>query len=445
MTPQRLRMLPIAVAVVLAMPLACTDAPTGPINPEAVGTAGMSGSANVIQVDPPGGVDFVTLQSAIDDNPGAVLQLQPGTYDIGAERLTIPHGLTLRGATDAAGELLTTIEGADPVTVVHVRALGEHADEEITLVNLGIHAPVGTGVLHRAFDFDSGEFVFPGGGDLTVVGCDIRTEQAPTPGPDGGALWVNVVDDVAIRIESSTFTATADGAIILDGAVYSSLEIRDNTIISEGAGILFNGQGFLFRDEQDPSAAGIARIVDNEIEAGTGSNFIAAGLNILTPRGVTFASGNTVRMPGSERTDVLRVGMQVDNPLGEQVQVTGNELIGGSADDGKLRFGLLVSGDRGHYRDNSFQDFWSTGVVVALPILPFLTESSHNNFLHNDFSEARIAPDTEFGFPAVHWWLAPESSQTSVTDNSGVEQLILDQGTGNHFQGSSFLPMPAGG
>lgn len=439
------RATPVAAALALALPLACAETPSGPASPDAVSG---SRSATVVQVDPPGSGDFTTLQSAIDDNPGAVLQLQAGTYDIGAERLTIPHGLTLRGATDAAGELLTTIEGENPEAVVHVRALDERADEEIVLRELAIVSSEASGVLHSAFDFEAGEFVLPGGGDLTIQGCDIRQEAIS--GVAGPALWVNVVDGVAIEVENSTFTSNFDGSIILDGAVYTSLQIRNNEIRYLNAGILVNGQEFRFLDEQDPSATGRARIVGNDIQGGTvpSGDPVSVGLSILVPRGPVFAADNSLSILGTDPPNTLAFGVLVDNPLGNQVAITNTELAGGDSDDGKVRIGLSVSGDEGRYARNTFRGFWSTGVVVALPILPFLTESSQNKFLHNDFSEARIAPADQPElppFPAVHWWLAPESTENSVTDNSGVEQLILDQGVDNHFQGTSFLPAAADG
>lgn len=70
-------------------------------------------------------------------------------------------------------------------------ALGEHADEEITLRDLEIVSSEANGVLYSAFDFETGEFVLPGGGDLTVAGCDIRTFQAPTPGPVDKVFWLD--------------------------------------------------------------------------------------------------------------------------------------------------------------------------------------------------------------------------------------------------------------
>lgn len=439
------------VLAALGLIAACSDAPTDALStaPEAAGLNAGSKSSPVIQVASPNGNDFATLQAAIDDNPGAVLQLQGGTYDIGENRLTIPHGLTLQGATDAGGGLLTTIEGGDAVALVHVRALGEHADEKTTLLHLGITMrDLGiedrrAAVLHRAFDYEAGEFVFPGGGDLTVRGCEVTAGVDP----EAKAFWTFVVEDAAITLENSTFMSGGDFAVLFDGAVYSSLAIRNNTIRPDDAGLLMNGQDFTFVEGQDPSKTGTARIVGNNITVGTKKvqGIVNTGLNVIAPRGPTFVSDNVVSVPGTEAPNTVSVGLQMSNLLSKQVAITGNQLRGGDSDDGKARIGLLAVGDKGRYAKNVFEDVWSTGVIIALPLLPN-PESMLNTFLHNDFSDAQILPHKQPQFPplpAVHWWLGPQSSKTSVTDNSGVEQLVLDQGTSNHFQGTSFLPAPA--
>ena len=92
--------------------------------------------AAVVNVGPPTGDDYEVLQSAVDDNPHAVLKLQPGTYDIGANTLVVPHGITIRGSHFRKGRWLTTVQGSQ--TVIHVRAVEANAQDHIKLRDLRI-------------------------------------------------------------------------------------------------------------------------------------------------------------------------------------------------------------------------------------------------------------------------------------------------------------------
>jgi len=122
----------------------------------------------VVNLPPPTGInDYDILQPNIDENPGAILMLQPGAYQLEFSWLVIPHGITIQGATDEEGNLLTAIHG--PGGIFHVRAIGDHASEDVTLRSIFMSSGQ-TCVYHAPVDYGDGSW-HPGGGNITIEGC----------------------------------------------------------------------------------------------------------------------------------------------------------------------------------------------------------------------------------------------------------------------------------
>jgi len=387
----------------------------------------------VIEIGPPAGspdATFAQIQNAIDNNPGALLRMQAGTYDIGAHWLTVRHGITVEGVTDADGNLLTTVQGED--WIFHVRATGDYAEDDITLRHLHVHSFYFEVIVHAPFDFSTNSWL-SGGGDLTIEECEITNDRL-------FSIWSVGVDGGSFCLRDSRIISSGNDAVRLENGSYRSVDISGNVIQSPFSGVeIVNFPGALPAN----SRSGPAYVVGNEIRAAF-SGALQASIEVIRPNGPAFVMDNILDVRQGKYGLVWDSGEDR-----KSAHVVGNTFVGGDNDDGDLRVGVFffsifspfqTGAKTVLFADNRFSGWWSWGVLVE--------DSSENNvFLHNDFTEADVAPSDAYG-GGVHWAFNPfrgHSSHNSVTDNSGVEQSYEDLGTHNHFQGTSFLPAQAVG
>jgi len=391
--------------------------------PWIVGALVVSAPALAYDVAPPEkhpSANYAILQAAIEEHPNEVLVLQPGIYDIGKHWLDVRHGVTVEGATDAEGNLLTTVTGGD--NLFYVTLFGEHAYDDVTLHDLKL---LGYGpweaIVHTPLDTASYTWQ-PGGGNLTVEGCEIEVAA-------WNVIWSLWVDGVSIRVRDNRMKTRSDDyggeALFIQNSSYTFLEVVGNEIDSGAAGVEIFNNIQRWQPYQDASA-GPARILDNDIVCHSGG--CVEGIRLV---GSALVSGNTLR-PAVDEDDAFTSGLfwsSGPSPT-SAAQVVGNTFVGGDGSDvqwlGGIRLGGLGRAEALQVKENAFWGDWNYGVLAQ-------GESKGNIFIANDFAEASFAGPT--------WVFEADTENNSVTDSSGVTQTVIDFGVRNHFQGTSpFLP-----
>ncbi|MGW8178382.1 MAG: hypothetical protein ACWGQW_06400, partial [bacterium] len=373
----------------------------------------------VVDLPPPtGNNDWDILQPNIDENPGATLMLQPGIYRIGFDWVVIPHGITIQGATDEEGNLLTTIQG--PGWIFHVRAIGEHAHDDIRLRNLAMFGG-GTCVYHAPVDYGGGGWQ-PGGGNLTVEGCWIENGTS-------NSIWSRWASDVSLVVRDCELLSWGEDTIRLQNGTYRSVDIYNNAIeivdkpdphVSSPIKII-NGPGGWW-DYQLPPQSGPININENWIRAGTHA---ANCIVVLGPVGKATVKGNFL-----DATAPFAGGINWEsaNDAIPATKIVENTFAGGE-DNGPFRVGVSFhpwrygGTSKVLFKGNTFTGCWTVGVEV-------FGNSENNLFIDTDFTDAQV-------FPGVYWNFGIGTQKNTVTDNSGVEQSWIDDGTENHFQGTS--------
>ncbi len=404
-------------------------------------------AGGVVHVAPPTGDDFATLQSAIDDNPGATLKLKAGTYDIGDQILVIRHGITIRGAGHGKKSPRTAIEGHN--TVFYVYAVGPAAYDQITLKNLRISTDLLTdnlvGDLRAAITHQPGvDFAIenqPGGGNLTITNVEVFAS---------GAIGVRsrYTDGIDLKIVDSTIESGLWDAVVVSNNTNRRTIIRGNRLISPHDGIELWHNG-AWEAWQDPTAMKPVWIVGNDIRAAT-RPFpwpVQMGLHLLPAAGTVYAIHNSISLPGSELVGHGSAGITWQPQWfaeSARLEAWFNRVTGGDTADGKYRGFIQAFGSDAVFVQNSAHGFFANGVITAVPPVGLFLNASNNRFYGTDFRDATLYTQTgfPFGMPPVHWWFDATSYDNVVIDFSGTEQIVLDEGANNQFRGGPFVDYP---
>lgn len=380
-------------------------------------------AADVVEVRSPGADDYGLLQQAIGDNPGAVLQLQAGTYDLGGQALTIPHGVTIRGSVTGTGALQTRITGR-----MQIRATSpDHADEEVALTDLEIESidPDHAAILYG----DHARGTPDGGGaDLTIDNVLIRQ----TGGFEALDIHAQGID---VTIASSVVSGTNWAIYIFDRGD-NTIDIRNNTVDFVNYGIV------VLRDEIESATRNTTiHIVGNDIRGGPVPEDFPEGATglIVSHRGELVVSHNTVEIPYGN-SDPLDPAMGIaiyGNGQERNAEIAGNRLIGGDlSQEATLRVGMRVESTGGTYARNTLEGSWATGIMVYTSRNIFEDNSLRNvNLTPQPGDPIRSrAPDAQSDqIPAVHWWLGAGANENTITDNTFEELTIVDRGGSNQY------------
>lgn len=379
-------------------------------------------SAGVVEVRSRGTDDYELLQQAIEDNPGAVLKLQAGTYDLGGQTLTIPHGVTIRGSNSSAEVGQTRIAGHLQIQTTSP----DHDGEEVLLSDLEIETtdPDHAAVLYG----DHAGTPDRGGADLTIDNVLIRQTG-------GYALDIHA-QGIDVTITSSVVSGTNWAIYIFDRGD-NTIDIRNNTVDFANYGIVVVG------DEIETATSNTTtHIIGNDIRGGpvpSPENFSGgvSGLSVSN-RGELTIRANTVEIPyGNSDPLDPSVGIAVygDWPR-HKAEVADNRLIGSDlAEETTLRVGMRVESTGGTYTRNTLEGSWATGIMVY---------TSGNVFEDNSLRNVNLTPQQEDpvtdvplrrrdGLPAVHWWLGAGASENTITDNTFEELTIIDRGRSNRY------------
>lgn len=384
-------------------------------------------SAEVVEVRSPGTEDYQLLQQAIDDNPGAVLQLQAGIYDLGGRTLTFPHGVTIRGTSGPSEARHTRIAGQ-----LQIQATSpDHAGEEVVLSDLEIEStdPDHAAILYGHHDEETDEATLDSGGaDLIIDNVLIRQTG-------GYALDIHA-QRIDVTITSSVVSGTNWAIYIFDRGD-NTIDIRNNTVDFANYGIV------VLRDEnQTNSNDTTTHIIGNDIRGGPvpSPEDFSGGVSglIVSNRGELAVSDNTVEIPygNSDPLDpAVGIAIYGDWPR-RNAEVADNRLVGGDlAEETTLRVGMRVESTGGTFTRNTLEGSWATGIMVY---------TSGNVFEDNSLRHVNLTPQQEDpvaniplrrrdGLPAVHWWLGAGANENTITDNTFDELLIVDRGEENSY------------
>lgn len=410
-----------------------------------------AGFAGIVDVGPPTGVDdYALLQGAIIGNPGEVLMLQQGTYEMGGNMLVVPHGLTLVGQKDGDGALLTTINSSADYGVF-VNCIGASANDEVTFKDLAIttYGPV---IAQLPLDLGTMQFV-PGGGNLTVDGCYLENQTLFT-------IMAHRLDDTALRVRNSELVTHGDDCIRLNFSSYSVLEV-DNCVLDlseitnpnilgywgdqqqfpivypqDGVEILNGYIAWEWLSWQTPDDSE-AYITNNTMLTG---NPYAAGtqatrgvvLNLL--HGTALIEGNTIDVP------VAGGGVVLDDlNYCDDVLIKNNIIHGPPQYYGTYTTALALAGledpkgkTGGHvkFMHNKLVGHFATGVDAFYGVYK-------NTFVNNDFTEAVMDGLEAWLVAPVHYSFFFDTGKNSVTDSLNQDITFSDYTNQNHFQGNS--------
>ncbi|MEX0325493.1 MAG: hypothetical protein AB3N33_05340 [Puniceicoccaceae bacterium] len=410
-----------------------------------------AGFAGIVDVGPPTGVDdYALLQGAIIGNPGEMLMLQQGTYEMGGNMLVIPHGLTLVGQKDGDGALLTTINSSADYGIF-VNCIGASANDEVVFKDLAIttYGPV---IAQLPLDMGTMQFV-PGGGNLTVDGCYLENQTLFT-------IMAHRLDDTALRVRNSELVTHGDDCIRLNFSSYSVLEV-DNCVLDlseitnpnivgywdpdelypivfpqDGVEVLNGYIGWEWLSWQTPDDSE-AYITNNTML--TGNPFVAGtqatrgmGFNLL--HGTALIEGNTIHVP------VAGGGMTFDDlNYCDDVLIKNNTIHGSPEYYGTYSNAVELVGledpkgkTGGHvkFMHNKLVGHFAVAVDAYFGVYK-------NTFVNNDFSEATMNGFAPWGIVPVHYSFFYETGKNSVTDSSGGEITYSDYPDANHFQGNA--------
>ncbi len=400
-------------------------------------------AGGVVHVPPPTGDDHAVLQAAINDNPGSTLKLKAGTYNIGDNMLVVPHGITIRGAGGRKGPLRTTVQGN--LMVIYIYAVGPYAYDDIALRNLRVSTDLVAdnyvGDYRAAINHQPGlDCCVPnqqGGGNLTIANVEVYA---------AGAIGIRArhTDGVDLRIVDSTIESGQWDAIVLSNSTNRTTVIRGNRLITPHDGIEIWHNGF-WESWQDPAAMKPVWIIGNDIQAAT-RPFpwpVQMGLHLLPEAGTVYAINNSIHIPGSELEGHGSAGITWQpQRFAESARLEAwfNRITGGDGADGKARAAIQVFGSDSVWVQNSAHGSFGQGVISSVAPIGLKFYASNNRFYGTDFRNAELYTQTTFPFemPPVHWWFDDTSSDNVVTDFSGVEQLVVDDGTNNQFRGGPF-------
>jgi hypothetical protein len=245
------------------------------------------------------------------------------------------------------------------------------------------------------------------------------------------------VSDVSLVVRDCELLSWQRDTIRLQNTTHRSVDISNNAIElvdrpepHQFAPIKIINFPVGWRDYQLPPKSGPINIEDNWIRAGThAANCIVA----LGPVGKATVKNNYF-----DATAPLSGGIRWESAINDApaTKIVENTFVGGE-EDGPFRAGVSFhpwrygGTNKVLFKGNTFSGWWTYGVEV-------FGNSENNVFIDTDFTDAYISP-------GVHWNFGFGTRKNSVTDNSGVEQFWIDDGTKNHFQGTSFLPEQAVG
>ena len=406
--------------------------------------------AGIVDVGPPTGVDdYALLQDAIDANPGEMLVLQEGTYEMGVNVLIIPHGLTLTGQKDGDGTLLTTINAS--MEGILVNCIGAHAMDEVVLKDLAVTS-VGPAVAQLPLDLGTLQYV-PGGGNLTIDGCYLENQTLFT-------VMAYRLDDTALRVRNSELVSHGDDCIRLNFSAYSVLEV-DNCVLDlsditnpnivgywdpdelypmvypmDGVEVLNGYIGWEWYPWQTPDDSE-AYITNNTVL--TGNPFVVGtqamrGMVFNLLHGTALIEGNAIHVP------VAGGGMVFDDlNYCDDVLIKNNRIHGPPENYGTYTSALLLAGledpkgkTGGHvkFMQNKLVGHFAAAVDAFYGVYK-------NTFVNNDFSEAVMDGLEAWGIAPVHYSFYYETGKNSVTDSMHQEITFSDYTNQNHFQGNS--------
>jgi hypothetical protein len=410
-------------------------------------------SAGIVDVGPPTGIDdYALLQDAINANPGEMLVLQEGTYEMGGNTVVVSHGITLVGQTDGDGVLLTTLNSSASYGM-HVNCIGDQATDEVVLRDLAFTS-VGPAIAQIPIDYASGSYA-PGGGNLTIEGCYLENQHSFTIMP-----WR--IDDVAVRVRNSELVSHGDDCIRLNFSSYSILEV-DNCVMDlteilnptvsgywedgegnlnpivfpqDGVEILNGYIGWEWLPWQTPGDS--EAIITNNTML-TGNPYVAGSMamrgmvfNLL--HGTALIQGNDIHVAvqgGGMTFDDLNY---CDDVLIKGNTIHGPEVYPGSYINAIEMVGLVDSKGKagGHVKflHNKLTGNFSVGVDAYNGVYK-------NTFVNNDFSEALMNGFAPWFIPPVHYSFYFNTGKNSVTDSSGGVITFSDYPNANHFQGNS--------
>jgi len=384
-----------------------------------------------------------SIQQALDDNPGATIQLLAGRHEL-TDTINVTSGHVIEGIGGRAksGSLVTTLTSTAPVAIII------QTTEAVTIQDLNLEAQA-QGIFHN------------GTGDLVIDNSRIVSALDPalpelaegrairiinvfpsfSPPKPGGVITITESEIVAGSENAGPGDRDAIGIFgFINQATWQRIEVKNSRLMTrqrEGDQSAFS-VGFELLGMADLDADIV--LTDNEISAtGYGIQIVGFGgttnisNNLITADlgGIIYSSRSDY--PGLiEKNDIFVTGV-VGRPLPNRPGVfwpTACLLIGPSpALVGPELTGSGVTGLVVEKNDLNCSD--ATGVIMTTltPGLntdpPVENESNHNSFVKNVF---RIS-GTE-----SHVILGSQTHDNLFAKNNGLQfDKIQDDGTNNSF------------